>query len=62
MRRGAVMLQESESYRRRRRDNAQTSRDKWQEYERRKAILARTAESSDEYEAGIRRICAELGI
>jgi len=56
------MLQESESYRRRRRDNAQTSRDKWQEYERRKAILARTAESSDEYEAGIRRICAELGI
>lgn len=57
-----MMLKESESYRRRRRDNAQSARDKWAEYERRKAILARTAESADEYEAGIRRVCAELGI
>jgi len=56
------MLKESESYRRRRRDNAQTFRDKWQEYERRKAILARTAESAGQYEAGIHKICAELGI
>lgn len=56
------MLRESESYRRRHRDNTQSDRDRWAEYERRKRLLADRAESADEYEAGIRRICAELGI
>lgn len=56
------MLRESETYRRRRRENAQSGRERWNEYERRKRLLAETAESADAYEAGIRRICAELGI
>ena len=56
------MLRESEPYRRRRRDSAPSSRDKWAEYERRKRLLADWAESAAEYEDGIRRICDELGI
>jgi hypothetical protein len=56
------MLRESEPYRRRHRDNAQIFRGKWLEYERRKRRLADTAESADEYEAGIRRICDDLGV
>lgn len=56
------MLRESESYRRVRRGNAQSSLGKWLEYERRKRLLAETAESADEYEVGIRRICGDLGI
>jgi hypothetical protein len=56
------MLKQSESYRRSTRDNAQSDRDRWAEYERRKRFLTERAESAAEYEAGLRRICDELGI
>lgn len=56
------MFKESEYYRRRQRDDADSSRNVWLEYERRKRLLEQTAGSADEYEVGIRRICTELGI
>lgn len=48
--------------RNRRRASSLDTSNPWEEYERRKAELQRTAKDSKEYDEGIRRIVKDLGI
>lgn len=56
------MLRESEPYRRRNRDDAETSRAKWERYESRKRQIAGEAVDADDYEARVRELAREMGI
>jgi hypothetical protein len=56
------MLRESETYRRRHRDSAQTQRSKWHRYEEGKRIIEATALDANDYERRVQALAREIGI
>lgn len=56
------MLRESEPYRRNARDDAESSRSRWERYEARKRQIADDAVDADDYEARVRGLAQEMGL